>query len=61
VRLLRQYFCAKKLQSQNIAKEKMPQILLYQKFVRKMLIKLTPVCNLFKAQIRKVPIFTPSE
>jgi len=40
-RLLRQYFCAKKLKSQNVTKEKLSKALLYKKFVvRKMLMKL---------------------
>jgi len=40
--LLRQYFCAKKLPSQNITREKMHNLLLYKKFVHKMLMKLRP-------------------
>jgi len=34
-------FCTKKLQSQNITREKLREALLYKKFTRKMLIKLT--------------------
>jgi len=39
-RLLRQYFCAKKLQSQNVTREKLHEAILYKKFARKMLMKL---------------------
>ncbi len=38
---MRQYFCAKNLQSQNDTREKLRKALLYEKFVRKMLMKLT--------------------
>jgi len=38
---LSQYFCAKKLQSQNVTREKMRNLLQYEKFASKMLIKLT--------------------
>jgi len=31
-RLLRQYFCAKKLQSQKVTREKLRKALLYEKF-----------------------------
>jgi hypothetical protein len=41
VRLLHQQFCAKKLQSQNITREKLLKALLYKKFARKILMKLT--------------------
>ena len=37
-----QYFGAKKLQSQNVTREKMHNLLLYEKHARKMLMKLTP-------------------
>jgi len=37
--LLRQYFCAKKLRSQNVTREKMCNLLLYKKCVCKMLMK----------------------
>jgi hypothetical protein len=40
--LLRQYFCTKKLQSQNTTREKLLEALLYETFARKMLMKLTP-------------------
>ncbi len=36
-----QYFCAKKFQSQNVTREKLYKALLYEKFFRKMLMKLT--------------------
>jgi len=39
--LLRQYFCANILQSQNVTREKLHKALLYKKFVSKMLMKLT--------------------
>jgi len=38
---LRQYFCAKILQSQSVARENLRKALLYKKFVCKMLMKLT--------------------
>jgi len=37
-----QYFLAKKLQSQNITREKLRKAFLYEKRVRKMLMKSTP-------------------
>jgi len=40
--LLRQYYCDKKLQSQNVTREKLLEALLYKKFEHKMLMKLTP-------------------
>jgi len=40
--LLQQYFCAKKLQSQNVTKEKLREALSYEKFAHKMFVKLTP-------------------
>jgi hypothetical protein len=40
--LLHQYFFAKKLQSQTVIREKLHKALSYEKFVLKMLIKLTP-------------------
>jgi hypothetical protein len=43
--LLRQYFDAKKLQSQNITREKLHKTLLYEKFACKMLMKLKTVAN----------------
>jgi len=43
LRLLRWYFCSKKLQSQNVTREKLCKTLLYEKLSRKMLMKLTPV------------------
>jgi len=36
-----QYFSTKKLQSQNVTREKLCKALLYKKFARKMLMKLT--------------------
>jgi len=42
VHLFRQYFFAKKLQSQNLTIEKLRKALLYEKLVSKMLMKLTP-------------------
>ncbi len=39
--LLRWYFCVKKLQSQNITREKLGKALLYKKLTHKMLMKLT--------------------
>jgi hypothetical protein len=42
VRLLRQYFCAKKLQSQNVTREKLLEALLGKRFEHRMLMKLTP-------------------
>jgi len=44
--LLRQYFCTKKLQIQNVTIEKLFEALLYEKFWHKMLMKLTPGVNL---------------
>jgi len=41
--LLRQYFCTKRLQSQNVTREKLREALLYKKLARKMLMKLIPV------------------
>jgi len=43
--LLRQYSFAKKLQSQNVSREKLRKALLYKKGARKMLMKLTPECK----------------
>jgi hypothetical protein len=43
--LLRQCFCAKKLQSQNLTLEMVREALLYKKFACKMLMKLTPGVN----------------
>jgi len=40
-RLLRQYFCEKKLQSQNVTRETLHEAILYEKFAHKMLLKLT--------------------
>jgi len=40
-RLLCQYFCAKKMQSLDIIREKLRKSLLYKKMARKMLMKLT--------------------
>jgi len=40
--LLRQYFCAKIFQIQNVTGEKLRKALLYKKFEHKMLMKLTP-------------------
>jgi len=39
---LRQYFCAKKLQSHNLTREKLHEALSYKIVTRKMLMKLTP-------------------
>jgi len=41
--LLRQYSLAKKLQSQIEVRGKLQKAILYKKFVRKMLMKLTPL------------------
>ncbi len=46
--LLHQYFCAKKVQSQNVTREKLRKALSYKKIVRKMLMKLTPVYLVLK-------------
>jgi len=43
--LMRQYFCAKKLQSPTVIREKQRKALLYKKGLSKMLMKLTPVVN----------------
>jgi hypothetical protein len=43
--LLRPYSCAKKLQSQNVTREKLRKRLLYEKGDWKMLMKLTPGLN----------------
>jgi len=40
-RLLHRYFCAKKLQSRNLTREKLWNLLSYKKFKLKMLMKLT--------------------
>jgi len=40
-RLLLTYFCAKKIQSLNVTREKLREALLYKKFANKMLMKLT--------------------
>jgi len=40
--LLRQYSCAKKLQSQTVTREKLHKILSFKEAARKMLVKLTP-------------------
>ncbi len=40
-KLLRHYLCTKKLQSQNVTKEKLCIALLYEKLSNKMLMKLT--------------------
>jgi len=42
---LRQYYCAKKLQSQTVIREKLRKTLCYEKGVHKMFVKLTPVVN----------------
>jgi len=42
VRLLHQYFFAKKLQSQTVTREKLPKALLYKKIEPKIWMKLTP-------------------
>jgi len=44
-RLLCQYFWAKKLQIQNVTAEKLRNLLLYEKCMCKMLMKLTPGCS----------------
>jgi len=46
-RQLRQYFWAKKFQSQNITSEKLRKVLFYKKFELKMLMKSTPGVPLF--------------
>jgi len=43
VSLLRQFVCAKKFQSQNVTREKLCKALSYEKFVSKMMMKLTIV------------------
>jgi len=48
--LLHQYFCVKKLQSQNVTKEKLHKELLFEKFARKMLMKLNPRETLFSLE-----------
>jgi hypothetical protein len=42
--ILRQYFFANKVQSQNATREKLCEALSNEKFPRKMLMKLTPGC-----------------
>jgi len=42
VHVFHQYFCAKKLQSQNVTREKLREALSYEKLSCKMLMKLTP-------------------
>jgi len=49
--LLYQYFCTKKLQSQNLTREKLRKALLYKKFAHKMLMKLTQG---YKKQLLKI-------
>jgi hypothetical protein len=44
-RLLRQYFCAKKVQALNLSTKKSRPKLLYEKAASKMLVKLTPSVN----------------
>jgi len=39
-----QYFCAKKLQSQNVTKEQLRKALSYEKLSHKMLVKSTTSC-----------------
>jgi hypothetical protein len=45
MRILRQYFSAKKLQSQNVTREKVLKVLSYEKFPSKMLMKLIPLTH----------------
>jgi hypothetical protein len=40
--LLRQYYCAQKLQSQTVTREKLGKTLSYNKAARKMMVKLKP-------------------
>jgi len=39
VHLLRTYFCAKEIQSQNVTREKLLKALSYEKFAHKMMMK----------------------
>jgi hypothetical protein len=59
VQLLRQYFCAKKVQTLNLSTKKLCPKLSYEKGVRKMLVKLTPGVNFtnLMAQSVNAPIF----
>jgi len=47
-RLFANIFCAKILQSQNLTRENLLEALLYEKFERKMLMKLTPTFSWYK-------------
>jgi hypothetical protein len=51
--LLRQYFCARKLQSQTVTREKLCKTLLYEKDKLKMLMKLTPRVNFINIFVPK--------
>jgi hypothetical protein len=57
----RQYSCAKKLQSQNVTREKLCKALLYQKFVRKMLMKLTAGGNKCPAEMAQALVLFKSK
>jgi len=50
------YFCSKKLQSQNVTREKLFKALLYKKFTRKMLMKLTPDGRCFTSELEPLQI-----
>jgi hypothetical protein len=45
LQLLRQYFFGNKIQGQNVTRENLRKALFYEKFVRKMLMKLTTGVN----------------
>jgi hypothetical protein len=48
---LRQYFRAKKIQSQNVTREKLRKALSYKKFAHKMLMKLTPAVKAMSVKL----------
>jgi hypothetical protein len=49
--LLGQFFCAKKLQSQNVTRKKLRKALSYEKFLLKMLMKLQSISSTFYKQL----------
>jgi len=54
-------FCAKKLQSQNITREKLCEELLYKKIERKMLVKLTPSLTLYLSHRQQIQVLTAKD
>jgi len=61
VQLLRQYSCAKKLQSKTVTREKLHKTLSYKKGESKMLMKLTPGVNFINVLMHRFPMHPKSE